>query len=87
MVKNRVGVCVFLHAANSVPDIMQVRLSWRYDAYKMYLRDTTQVAHAHNMAVTFADLGAPSYVGAHGPIRTFSQRFLKVNHFYSSSSC
>ena len=41
----------------------------------MHLHDTTQLAHAHNMAVTFADPDAPSYVGAHGPIKIFSRGF------------
>ena len=41
----------------------------------MYLRDTTQLAHAHNMAVTFADPDAPSYIGANGPIKKISRSF------------
>jgi len=71
----RVGACVLLHAANSVPETIKVRLRWRSDAYRMYLRDTTQLAHAHNMAVTYADPDAPSYIGAHGPIKTFPEVF------------
>ena len=70
-----VGSCVLLHAANSVPETIKVRLRWRSDAYRIYLRDTTQSAHAHNMAVTFADPDAPSYIGAHGPIKTFPEVF------------
>ena len=41
----------------------------------MYLRDTTQLVHAHNMAVTYADPDAPSYISAHGPIKTFPEVF------------
>ena len=70
-----VGACVLLHAANSVPETIKVRLRWRSDAYRMYLRDTTQLAHAHNMAVTFADPDAPSYIGVHGPIQKNSRGF------------
>ena len=66
---------MLLHATNSVPEAIKVQLRWRSDAYRMYLRDTTQLAHAHNMAVTFADPDAPSYIGAHGLIKTFSRSF------------
>ena len=41
----------------------------------MYLRGTTQLAHAHNMAVTFGDSDAPPNKGAHGPIQNFSRGF------------
>ena len=71
----RVGACVLLHAANSVPETIKFRLRWRSDAYRMYLRDTTQLAHAHNMAVTYADPDAHSYIGAHGRIKTFPEVF------------
>ena len=70
-----VGAYVLLHAENSVPDTIIVRLHWRSDAYKIYLCDTTQLAHAHNMAVTYADPDAPNYIRSHGPIRTFPEVF------------
>ena len=70
-----VGAYVLLHAENSVPDTIVVPLHWRSDAYKICLCDTTQLAHAHNMAVTFADLDAPSYISAHSPIQSFSEVF------------
>ena len=71
----RVGACVLLHAANLVPETIKVRLRWRSDAYIMYLRDTTRLAHAHNMAVTYADPDAPSYIAAHGPIKKIPEVF------------
>ena len=39
----------------------------------MHLRDTTQLGHVHNMAVSFADPDALSYKGAHGPIQKFPE--------------
>ena len=71
----RVGAYVLLHTSNSVPETIKVRLRWRSDAYRMYLHDTAQLAHDHNMDVTFADPDVPSYIGTHGPIKLFPEVF------------
>ena len=47
----RVGACVLLHMMKHSPDFIKLRLRWRSDTYKDYLRDVSQFAIEHSDAV------------------------------------
>ena len=51
----QVGTCVLLHTAQANQDTIQLRLRWRSDSYKIYLRDTVRLASAHNIAMNSTD--------------------------------
>ena len=43
----RVGACCLLHANGKAPDYIKLRLRWRSDSYKDYLRDVAMLATEH----------------------------------------
>ena len=47
----RVGACVLLHSQNSCTEDIKFRLRWRSDSFRMYLRNTNQLAERHKTAV------------------------------------
>ena len=47
----RVGACVLLHMMKKKPDFIKLRLRWRSDTYKDYLRDVSQFALEHSAAL------------------------------------
>lgn len=61
----RVGACVLLHTAQASPDTIQLRLRWRSDSYKMYLRDTVKLAGTHNLAMNTSDPDCPDVAHIH----------------------
>ena len=50
----RVGACVLLHSQNISTEDIKFRLRWRSDAFRMYLRNITQLAERHRDAVARA---------------------------------
>ena len=50
----RVGACVLLHSQNISTEDIKFRLRWRSDAFRMYLRNITQLADRHRDAITNA---------------------------------
>ena len=47
----RVGACVTLHIAKVDADTIKIRLRWKSDCYRDYLRDVDCLADLHNAAV------------------------------------
>ena len=47
----RVGACVPLHSQNMTTEDIKFRLRWRSDAFRMYLRNITQLADRHQDAI------------------------------------
>ena len=43
----RVGSCVIMHANRSSTSMIQVRLRWKSDAFKFYLRNVESLAEHH----------------------------------------
>ena len=50
----RVGACVLLHSQTISTEDINFRLRWRSDAFRMYLRNITQLADRHKEAVANA---------------------------------
>ena len=50
----RVGACVLLHTQNISAEDIKFRLRWRSDAFRMYLRNVTQLAERHKNAINMA---------------------------------
>ena len=47
----RVGACVLLHAQNQSSEDIKLRLRWRSDSFRMYLRNIIQLAERHRDAI------------------------------------
>ena len=47
----RVGACVLLQSQNITTEDIKFRLRWRSDAFRIYLRNITQLAHTHRDAI------------------------------------
>ena len=60
----RVGACVLLHTNGKLPHYIKLRLRWRSDSYKDYLRDVAMLATEHaaviHRAVTAIQEATPS---------------------------
>eukprot|EP00957_Ditylum_brightwellii_P060849 4619704-Ditylum_brightwellii.AAC.1 len=47
----RVGACVLLHSSGKDDDFIKLRLRWKSDTFRLYLRITTVTAGQHFQAV------------------------------------
>eukprot|EP00957_Ditylum_brightwellii_P200101 15253970-Ditylum_brightwellii.AAC.1 len=62
----RVGACVLLHISGKDGDFIQLRLRWKSDTFRLYLRNTTLLAGQHCQAVeNLADSVQGSQIPVH----------------------
>ena len=47
----RVGTCVLLHSSGEDGDFIKLRLRWKSDTFRLYLKNTTLLAGQHCQAV------------------------------------
>eukprot|EP00957_Ditylum_brightwellii_P164954 12559603-Ditylum_brightwellii.AAC.1 len=48
----RVGACVLLHSSGKDGELIKIRLHWKSDTFRLYLRNTALIAGQHCSAVT-----------------------------------